>query len=164
VKRFAFLATLLLAGVVHAQEPYQAFLDRPLFMSAWLPDSIPCVFDAAHNVNTCMAPDVPLKVTVRLTTLDGKEQTEMSWPTLNKIRCPKNTCEGVDGLAAGSLSDHPEAGDSVWIVTQNYYLASQQGKVVAWRHGKGPMAEQYLEPLIYSETPRLKPTASLTSN
>lgn len=154
MKRFIFLlAALLFTNSVHAIEPL-AFYERPLFMSAWLPDRIDCTFDTHTGNGQCIAQDLPLTVKAILVKLDGTAKRTITYPTLNKYRCFGGICDDIALTSTGLLESPngwPAKKPMTWIVTENYYLVNDDGVVSAYRRGRGPLATQYPEPMIYNE-------------
>lgn len=153
MKRFLLIAALLFTGAAQAVTPL-AFFERPLFMSAWMPDQIDCQFDVKTGNGKCVAPDVPLTVKAILVKLDGSGKHTITYPTLGKFMCYSGICDDITGAVAGLLESPkgwPEKKLTTWIVTENYYLNNDNGHVSAWRRGKGPQALAYPEPMVYSE-------------
>lgn len=153
MKRILLLAVLLFTSSVQAIEPL-AFFERPLFMSAWLPDQIPCAFDTRTGQGQCVAPDLPLKVNAVLVKLDGTGKHTISYPTLGRLKCFDGICDDITLTSVGLLESPngwPAKKLTTWIITENYYLNNDDGVVSAWRRGKGPQALAYPEPMIYNE-------------
>jgi hypothetical protein len=123
-------------------------------MSGWLPDRIDCTFDVTTGNGQCIAEELPLTVKAILVKLDGSGKHTITYPTLGKFRCYDGICDDIAMHAVGVLESPdgwPAKKLTTWIVTENYYLVNENGAVSAYRRGRGPMATQYPEPMIYNE-------------
>ena len=154
MKRFLFLlSALLFTTSVQALTPL-AFYERPLFMSAWLPDRIDCTFDNEIGEGQCIAPDLPLVVEAILVKLDGSGKHTIDYPTLGLLKCTQGQCDDVTGMHYAALANPPTytpTETTTWIITENYYPVNNGDQVTAWRRGTGPLAQNYPEPMIYKE-------------
>lgn len=153
MNRILLIVALLFTSSVQAMTPL-AFYDRPLFMSAWLPDHLPCTFDVDTAEGQCIAEDLPLSVDVTLVKLDGTGKHVITYPTLGILKCVNGICDDVTSMPFGAVDaplNWPVDKPLTWIITENYYLVNDNDTFTAWRRGKGPQANNYPEPMIYNE-------------
>lgn len=153
MKHVLLLVAMLFTSSAYAITPL-AFYERPLFMSAWLPDQLPCTFDTESGEGQCIADDLPMTVNAVLVKLDGTEQRTIEYPTIGILTCYNGICDDVISTPFGLLDSPPgwpEGKKMTWLVTENYYPVNDGDHVTAWRRGKGPKATTYPEPMIYSE-------------
>lgn len=139
-KLYWFISALILNVGTAFAEPIQYF-GTPMFYSKFVPDEFVCNYNPKALFGYCGDRTLPEEAIVGYTLKDDSTQgTGASIRMYNEVVCLLGECKSQYGEPYGQVK---ELGTSYWYVPTGFYLATGPKGTTAFKHGNGPMADQY---------------------